>query len=289
MRDIDIIDACTDLGVMVDGAFYGPEALTDGLESENIKEIVKLYAIEEGKEKEKENKKKNLKNINEFNERVYNAVRKTIESGKFPITLGGDHSMAIGSALASSSINGNLGIIWIDAHGDYNTFDTTITGNIHGLPLAAITGYEKRLLTDFTSKNYYNPKNAVIVGGRDIDPLEKENLKDAGVKVFTTEEVHKYGMENIMEQAIAIASNGTEGIHISYDIDVIDPKIAPGVSVPAVNGINLAEAYTAADEIIKNKNKIRSLDVVELNPKRDKEGITKIITKTILECLINNL
>ena len=182
-----------------------------------------------------------------------------------------------------------MGIIWIDAHGDYNTFDTTITGNIHGLPLAAIDGYEKKYLTDFHDGTFYKPENTVIVGGRDIDPLEIENIKDAGVTVFSTEEIHKRGMSAVMEDAIAIATNETEGMHISYDLDVIDPKICPGVSVPAVDGINLDEAYEAVDSIIKHKAKLKSLDIVEYNPERDIDNKTKNIAKTILESIINNI
>ena len=290
MRNIDIINANTDLGVAVDGACLGPDELTKHLRpGKNIRGIYKIYANEENKEKEKENKKKNLEQINIFNEQVYKTVLNTIDNGYMPLTLGGDHSLVIGSALASINRNKSLGVIWIDAHGDYNTFDTTITGNIHGLPLAAIDGYEKRFLTEFHDGNYFKPENTVIVGGRDIDPLEVENLKDAGVKVFTTEEIHERGMAAVMEDAIAIALNGTEGMHISYDLDVIDPKIAPGVSVPAVNGINLDEAYEAVDSIIRHKADLKSLDIVEFNPTRDIDNKTKVIAKTIMESFINNL
>ena len=142
MREIDIVNACTDLGVAVDGANLGPDELTKDLREKEIRGIYRVYANEENKEKDKDNKKKNLKNINLFNEKLYNAVLDIIESGHFPLTLGGDHSLVIASALASINKNKSLGIIWVDAHGDYNTFDTTITGNIHGLPLAAIDGYE---------------------------------------------------------------------------------------------------------------------------------------------------
>ena len=289
MREIDIVNACTDLGVAVDGANLGPDELTKDLREKEIRGIYRVYANEENKEKDKDNKKKNLKNINLFNEKLYNTVLDIIENGHFPLTLGGDHSLVIASALASINKNKSLGIIWVDAHGDYNTFDTTITGNIHGLPLAAIDGYEKRDLVGFHNGNFYNPKNTVIVGGRDIDPLEAVNLKDAGVTIFTTEDVHKRGMASVMEEAISIACNGTEGMHISYDLDVIDPIICPGVSVPAKDGINLEEAYEVVDEIIKHKDKLKSLDVVEYNPLKDIDGKTKIIAKTIIKSIINNI
>lgn len=289
MREIDIINANTDLGVVVDGTCLGPDELTKYLREENVKEIYKLYANKENKEKEKDNKMKNLDNLNIFNEKLYEIVQEVIDNKHFPLTLGGDHSLVIASALASISKNGNIGIIWIDAHGDYNTFETTITGNIHGLPLAVIDGYEKKYLSEFHSGKTYNPKNTVIVGGRDIDPLELENLKDAGVTIFTTEDVHNMGMNEIMEQAIKIACDGTNGVHISYDLDVIDPILCPGVSVPAKDGINIKEAYDAVDTIIKNKSKVKSLDLVEYNPLRDIDNKTKNIAKTILKSLINNI
>lgn len=289
MKKIDIIDACTDLGVAVDGAALGPEILTEDLINKKVDNIHIIHADEDGKEKDKGNKKKNLKKLNEFNIELYNRVLKSIEDKKFPLTIGGDHSLVIASALASIKKNQNLGIIWIDAHGDYNTFKTTITGNIHGLPLAVIDGYEKMYLADFHNGSFYNPKNTVIVGGRDIDPLEKENLKDAGVTVFTTEEVHEKGMKAVMEEAVKIACDNTNGMHISYDLDVIDPVICPGVSVSAKDGINLEEAYEAVDQIIKYKNKLKSLDLVEYNPLRDIDSKTKVIAKTILESLINNI
>ncbi len=288
MINIDIIKACTDLGVCVDGSRLAPKFITENLSK---KQINKIYTVEADsnieKEKEADNKQKNLEPLNKFNEKLYSIVLKSIENGSIPITLGGDHSIAIATALASIAKNKNMGIIWIDAHGDYNTFDTTETGNIHGLPLAAITGYEKRNLTSFHKGNFYNYSNTVIVGGRDIDRLEKENLKNAGIKIFSTKDIHKMGMQNVMKEAFKIAANGTGGIHISYDIDVIDPKIAPGVSVPAKDGINLEEAYTAIDEIRKNKNLIKSLDLVEYNPLLDKEDATKQIAITMVEKFIN--
>ena len=228
------------------------------------------------------NEKRNLAGINDFNERLYNTTRTVIQNGEFPLLVGGDHIVAIGSSLASIKENKNMGIIWFDSHADFNTYPTSVTGNLHGLPLAVATHYEKSMLADFHDDPFYNPKNAVIVGGRDIDPWEWGNVLDAGVTVFSTEDIKKYGVEEICKKAFAIASNGTDGVHISFDLDLIDPEVAPGVSIPAKNGINLEETYLLADEITKYVDIIKSADLVEYNPLFDKDNITKEIATNIL-------
>ena len=143
-------------------------------------------------------------------------------------------------------------------------------------------------LTTFHDGNYFNHENTVIVGGRDIDEWEYPNLEKDNITVFTTEDIKKYGVQEIMKKAFAIANNGTNGVHISYDLDVIDPKIAPGVSVPAINGINEEEAFLIVDELIKNKNIIKSMDLVEFNPTKDINDKTKNIAIKILEKVIKN-
>lgn len=290
MQNIDIIGACSDLGVHVDGAKLGPEILEKNLNEENINKIINIKSNNIKKELDKNNLKKNLNEINLFNQKLYNEVLNSLNNNKFPLTLGGDHSIAIASALASIKKHDNLGIIWFDAHGDFHTFETTISGNIHGLPFAALCNYEKKDLANFHNGNFYNPKNAVLVGGRDIDkPGEINNLKNAGVTIFTTEDIKKLGTEYVYNKAFEIASNGTNGVHVSYDLDVIDPNIAPGVSIPAINGINLEEAYSFTDYMIKNKEKIKSIDLVELNPLKDKDHKTEKIADKILTNLIKNL
>lgn len=290
MQNIDIIGACSDLGVHVDGAKLGPEILEKNLNQKNINKIINIKANNINKELDKNNLKKNLNEINIFNQKLYTEVLNSLNNNNFPLTLGGDHSIAIASALASIKKYNNLGIIWFDAHGDFHTFESTISGNIHGLPFAAICNYEKKDLADFHNGNFYNPKNAVLVGGRDIDkPGEINNLKNAGVTIFTTEDIRNLGIDYVYNKAFEIASNGTNGVHVSYDLDVIDPNIAPGVSIPAVDGINLEEAYSFADYMIKNKEKIKSIDLVELNPLRDIENKTEKIAKKILNDLIKNL
>ena len=196
--------------------------------------------------------------------------------------------IAIASALSSIKKHKKLGVIWADAHGDFNTFKTTMTGNLHGLPLAVITGYEKKYLSDFHDGNFYPFENTVILGARDIDPLELENLRKAKVTIITTADIQKYGAKKMTKKALKIASNNTNGIHISYDVDVIDPLIAPGVSVPAISGITKKEAYDILDELLTS-NDIKSFDVVEYNPIRDVDFKTKEIVIHIVNKIIDKM
>ncbi len=279
---ITIINANTDLGVHVDGANLGPELLTKELNNKIIS-IDKDNII---KSKDKEDLRKNLNAVNNFTKKVFNDVFEVLNNNDFPLLIGGDHSAVIGSALASQKYHENIGIIWIDAHGDFNTFKSTRTGNLHGLPLAAINGYDCDDLTSFITNNYINPKNCVIVGARSIDPWEIGNLRDAGVTIYTTQDIHDKGVKNVMDEAFKIALNNTFGTHISYDIDVIDPKLAPGVSVPEINGINLDEAYQIMDYLVTRRNDIKSMDLVEFNPTLDIDNKTYDIAINLLNKFI---
>lgn len=285
----NIINACSDLGVHVNGSEKGPIILSNTVK--NNKNINNIYTIEKEdfkKSLDKNDRAKNLNEVNKFNQKLYNKIQETVKNNIVPITLGGDHSIAIASALASISKYNDLGIIWIDSHGDYNNFKTTISGNIHGLPFAAITNFEDTdKLVKYHSGNFYKNINAVLVGARDVDELEKENLKLAGITIFTTNDIKKYGARYIMNKAIKIASNNTNGIHISYDIDVIDPKVAPGVSIPAINGITEQDAYNIMDIIIKNKNLVKSMDIVEYNPDLDINDKTLNIASKLLNDFLN--
>lgn len=229
------------------------------------------------------NEKRNLEQINEFNQNLYELIATIIDNDEFPLTIGGDHIIAIASSLASIKKHQNLGLIWFDSHADYNTYATSVTGNLHGLPLAVATHFEKDILSDFHQGPFYDPKHTVIVGGRDIDPWEWGNVLEAGITVFSTEDIQKYGSETICKKAFEIASNGTKGVHISFDLDLIDPTVASGVSVPAQNGLTLQETHELVDEITKYANIIKSADLVEYNPIFDKDGKTAKLAKQILE------
>lgn len=288
LKQFEIINACSDLGVNVDGASLGPNFISNHfINNINIKNIVSIQNKIVIKNKDVNNLKKNLDEINMFNKELYKMTDKCIKKRHFPIIIGGDHSIAIASSLASLNNYDNLGLIWIDAHADFNTFETTKTGNIHGLPLAAICGYKNEKLTLFFKTKYYNTKNVVIVGARSIDEWEYPNLRDTDITIFTTADIKKYGVETIMNKAISIASNNTLGIHISYDLDLIDPNCAPGVSVPEIDGIDENEAYHIMKIITNNKDKIKSLDLVEYNPNYDINYKTLNIAINLLNTFID--
>ena len=285
-----VIGAGSDLGVHIDGAKLGPTQLINDIKSFYKGEIIEFQQDSSIiKSRNISDRSKNRYEINELNEKMYNSIVDKMKQGYFPITLGGDHTVAIASSLADAKINEDVGIIWIDAHGDYNTFKTTITGNIHGLPLAAITGYECEDLRLFHRGEIIQPAKAVIVGARSLDKAEAENLKYSGVTVFTTEDIKKEGVENIMKKAFDIAGYKTRSIHISYDLDVIDPEFAPGVSVPEFDGINTDEAMEICDYIIEHFDKVTSYDIVELNPLRDVSRKTEQIALNIIAKTINKI
>lgn len=279
-----LIGAGSDLGVHIDGASLGPEVI---LKKKNLKKVLFKQDKNIKKSKTKNDLKKNLVDLNQFNETLYNFLKK---EKNFCITIGGDHSIAIASGLASLKKEENLGIIWIDSHLDYNTFATTITGNLHGLPLAALNGLNKDL-SKFHDGNYYNPQNTVVVGYRALEEnalAEIRNIQTMGVTVYTTDDIKKYGVSKIMEEAFNIALKNTNGLHISFDLDVIDPEIAPGVTVKEKNGINLQETKEIIN-FLNTKNKyLKSFDLVEYNPLNDRNDATLEIANYILENIIKD-
>lgn len=286
---INLINANTDLGVMVDGTHLAPKILSELIKNNSkIKNIINVDKKEIVKSHNENDLEKNLDYINEFNERLYKEIIASKENGYFPITLGGDHSLAIGSALASIKTDENLGIIWFDSHGDYNTFETTKTGNLHGLPLAACNNLCPKL-TGFHKNNFYKPENSVIFGGRDIDPWEMPVINKNNANLITTNEIKNGNVKELVKKAIDLASKNTNGIHISIDTDVIDPEIAPGVSVPAVNGISEETFFEIIKEFLKYKDLIKSIDFVEYNPVNDENDVTKKIVIKALNLIIDEI
>ena len=282
-----IFGAGSDLGVHIDGASLGPKQLLNDL-STFYKGETMLFQQDANiiKSRNFGDRRKNEYEVEKFNTELYKAIVDKSKEEYFPIMIGGDHSVAIASALASVKVNVDVGIIWIDAHTDYNTFETTITGNIHGLPLAAITGYKCNELRYYHDGKVIQPSRAVVVGARVIDDAEKDNLRYAGVTVFTTQDIKEKGIDAVMDEAFKIAGYKTKGVHVSYDIDVIDPYTAPGVSVPEYDGISEEEAMKINEYLVRKMNDIVSFDLVEFNPLRDQERKTEQIALNILTQII---
>jgi len=283
-----IFGAGSDLGVHIDGASLGPKQLMNDINAFYKGESM-LFQQDANiiKSRNFGDRRKNEYEVEKFNTELYKNMVDKIKEEYFPILIGGDHSVAIASALASAKVNIDIGIIWIDAHTDYNTFESTITGNIHGLPLAAITGYKCNELRYYHDGKVIQPSRTVVVGARSIDEAEKDNLRYAGVTVFSTEDIKEKGIEAVMDEAFKIAGYKTKGIHISYDIDIIDPYVAPGVSVPEYDGITEEEAMGINEYLVKHMNDILSFDLVEFNPLRDQDRKTEQIALNILTQIIN--
>ena len=278
-----VVGAGSDLGVNIDGAHLGPVQLINDLKSFYQGEILSLLQDDKIiKSRNLSDRRKNEYEIDKFNTALYNKISEKINENYFPILIGGDHSVSVASALASAKKYKNICIIWFDAHTDYNTFDTTVTGNIHGLPLAAITGYKNHELRYFHDGEIIQPAKAVVVGARSIDDWEKDNIKYSGLTVFTNDDIKERGLEAVVEEAFQIAGNRTKGIHISYDLDLIDPTVAPGVSTPELDGITEEDAIKLNKLILNHINDIVSYDLVEFNPLKDENRKTEQLALNLL-------
>ena len=200
-------------------------------------------------------------------------VYRTLESGRLPLVLGGDHSVAIGTVSGMSNAyrarNEKIGVVWLDAHSDMNTPQTSPSGNIHGMPLACIVGYGPKELVELCGyAPKVDPRNVVLVGIRDVDLTERPIVRRSGVTAYTMRDVDERGMRAVMREAIARASDGTAGIHVSLDMDGVDPDEAPGVGTPVRGGFSYREAHLAM-EILNDSGLVRSMEVVEVNPVLD--------------------
>jgi arginase len=225
--------------------------------------------------------KKYIREIARVCERLYKSSLGVLEKGGLPLVLGGDHSLAAGSVAATADFlrrdDRALGLIWVDAHGDMNTPSTSGSGNVHGMPLASLLGPEPAELSRIGG---FSPKvtaeRTVLIGIRNLDEQEKERIRGAGVRVCTMKEIDRAGIASVVEQAIAIAGAGTGGIHVSFDLDVCDPSIAPGVGTPVKGGLNYREAHMVM-EMVADSGWLTGLDIVEVNPILDDRNMTAIL------------
>lgn len=223
-----------------------------------------------------------LKVCRDLEKRVYEAVK----GGSIPITLGGDHSLAVGTvtgvARAYREEGKKIGLIWVDAHADINIPETSPSGNIHGMPMAHILGMGHR---DFARLGGFFPKieprNLCLVGVRDVDKAEAVNLRKSGVRVFSMQEIDRFGMGVIIEQAIDAASDGTAGFHLSFDIDVVDPGSAPGTGTTKRGGLTYRESHLLM-ELAADSERLLGLDLVEVNPLEDVQNATAVLAVELI-------
>ena len=206
--------------------------------------------------------------------RVAGAVATSVQGGQFPLVLGGDHSIALGS-IRGAAKHKKLGLLWIDAHADFNTDETTPSGNIHGMPLAALCGLGDRRLVQLWDEAVpvVDPTKVVVLGARDLDPGEKKNLREAGVMVLSLEQIDRIGMYDAVSRAIEQIIQDADGIYLSFDMDSLDPRHAPGVGTPVSGGLTYREAHLAC-EMVAETGKLVGMDMVEVNPILDVQNQT---------------
>jgi len=223
-------------------------------------------------------RKRYVKDIARVCQKLFQTALASLHDGALPIVLGGDHSLGAGSVAASAvyqrSRGQSLGLIWVDAHGDMNRPDTSHSGNVHGMPLGALLGAEPAELARIGGDQpSVVAKNTVLVGIRDLDDVEKQLVRASNVHVFTMKEVDRMGIAKVMDEALRLASDGTGGVHVSFDMDVCDPAIAPGVGTAVKGGLNYREAHLVM-EMAAESGRLMALDLVEVNPTLDMRNTT---------------
>ncbi len=280
MKKIGIVGAPMDLGAGRRGTTMGPTAIrlaglhsrlgALGYQMEDFGDLTVQY----NNPKIYNDKLKHLDEVLAVSNHLYESVDQMITNQYFPLILGGDHSISIGSIAGVAKHRKCLGVIWYDAHADMNTDQSSPSGNIHGMPLAVNLGYGAKVLTEIG--NYapkVRPEHVVVIGARDIDPKEREIIRESGITVFTMHEIDRLGMATVMEQALRIATTGTDGLHLSLDVDALDPFYTPGTGTPVVGGLNYRESRLAM-EMIYASGKLTSAEFVEVNPVLDQGNRT---------------
>lgn len=281
-KKFSLIGVPMDLGQNRRGVDMGPSAIRYAGVIDRI-ERLKLDVIDLGdisvsrperNGKKTASKLRNLKEVAEGNEKLARTVDETVSSGRFPIVLGGDHSVAIGTLAGVAKHYKNLGVIWYDAHPDLNTEETSPSGNIHGMPLAVSLGLGHKELVNLLD---YQPKvkaeNIVIIGARSIDPEEKILIREKGIKIYTMHEVDRLGMPRVIEEVISYLKDRTDGVHLSLDLDGLDPLEAPGVGTPVMGGMSYRESHLAM-EMLAEADIVTSAEFVEVNPILDEKNKT---------------
>ncbi|WP_042454366.1 arginase [Neobacillus dielmonensis] len=291
-KKLSIIGMPMDLGQMRRGVDMGPSAMRYAGINEKLKplfsDVADLGDIPIGRPEVVIDHASNLRNLNLVAEKgglLAHKVDEVIQSGAFPLVLGGDHSIAIGTLAGVAKHYKNLGVIWYDAHGDLNTAETSPSGNIHGMPLAVSLGWGHPLLTEISGYSpKVKPENVVIIGARALDEGEKELIREKGIKVYTMHEIDRLGMTKVMEETIAYLKDRTDGVHLSLDLDGLDPSEAPGVGTPVMGGISYRESHLAM-EMLEEAKIITSAEFVEVNPILDERNKTAAIAVGLMGSL----
>jgi arginase len=286
MRSVHLIGVPLDLGGNRRGVDMGPSAFRIAGLGERIAALG-YTLLDKGDlpapipetQDQRDERKKYIRDIAKVCTKVYQTALASLDEGAMPIVLGGDHSLAAGSVAAAADWAKKtkelpLGLLWVDAHGDMNTPATSLSGNVHGMPLAALLGAEPAELARIGMQSPKAlPAHTVLIGVRNLDEREKVAVRDSHVHVFTMKDIDRQGIASIVEQAVNLAGNGTAGIHVSFDMDVCDPLIAPGVGTPVKGGLDYREAHMVM-EIVADSGLLTSLDLVEVNPTLDVRNTT---------------
>lgn len=282
-KQIEIIGAPTAFGQRKLGVNFGPDALRYAGLIERIEDIghevidkgnVESPELNMKKYKSEQEGLRNLDEVITFSNNLYEAVNETKERGNFPLILGGDHSLSIGSIAGISKHYENLGVIWYDAHGDLNTLDSSPSGNIHGMPLRALIGDgDEQLVNIGGYKNKVKPENIVLIGMRDLDDGEKQYIKEVGIHTYTMADIDKLGMDKVIHETIDYLKDKTDGIHLSLDVDALDPVETPGTGTTVPGGVTYRESHLAM-ELLHESKLIVSADLVEVNPLIDEYNKT---------------
>lgn len=282
MSEIAIIGAPVDLGAGRRGVDMGPSAiryagLKERLEAlgHRVRDLgnVMVPLAEQFVSPASSEKLRYLHPLVEINRELARQVAAIVAEGSFPLVLGGDHSLAIGS-ISGLAYGRRIGVIWLDAHGDFNTPESTPSGNIHGMSMAALTGRGHPALTSLLTEGpVLRDSDVALVGIRSLDQLEREALRASGIHVFTMHDVDRRGLASVMTEAIECVTAATDGFHISFDLDALDPSEAPGVGTPVLGGIFYREAHLAM-EIAADSGRLIGLDLLEVNPILDSRNVT---------------
>jgi arginase len=274
---IRIIGVPMDLGASRRGVDMGPSALrVAGLQSRlkqlgrHVEDIGNVQVKQPEEQHYGEKNAKYLEEISETCKGLAEMIQKTLDENLTPLVLGGDHSIAVGTAAGAAAHfqknSKRIGMIWLDAHGDMNTPESSPSGNIHGMPLASIMGYGPPELTELGGiKPMVEPHNVCLVGIRDLDAKERKLVKDSGVHIFTMRDIDERGMREVMSEALRFAGDDTAGVAVSLDMDFVDPTEAPGVGTPVRGGVTYREAHLAM-EMIADSRALTSFELVEINP-----------------------